>query len=216
MPPEAPKDDYRLNEPEPAIPGGPERESVTVDRAQLAGVAQRERINRLLLSHDPETAEDARAKLDESDLALLRVIAREGAVAGGPPALRRHAIAFLAHRPTTENLNVLEELARRGEDPYTRGAALVALGQTGLRIVAPILAEGFTARDPIEATAAERGVIALARAVGEPELRAAFHGERRKPVLEGVERALRAAAQEREPRRAKPKRQRAAADDAER
>ena len=81
-------------------------------------------------------------------------------------------------------MNVLEGIARRGDDPYVRGAALVALGQTGLRMAAPILADGLNAADPVEAASAEHGVVALGRAIGEPALRAAFQDERRRAVLE--------------------------------
>jgi HEAT repeat protein len=215
--PSKPSDDnFRLNEPKPRISGGRERKSVRVDRARLPEVARRERLNRLLLAHDPETAKENRAQLTEDDFELLRRIAQEGALAGTPPALRRNAIAFLAERPTPENLDVLEDLARRGEDPYVRGAALVALGQTGLRVMAPILAEGLTARDPIEAASAEHGVVALGRAVGESALRAAFHGERRKVVLERLDRALQRLAEAGKPPARKRKRQQVARDDVKR
>jgi hypothetical protein len=214
VPPELPNDEYRLNEPDPGIPGGRERKSVKVDRARVPDIARRERVSQLLVAHDPETVKKNWEKLGEEDLALVRLIAREGALAGTPPAVRRNAIVLLGERPTGENLNVLEELARRGEDIYTRSAALVALGRTGLGAVAPILAEGLRAPDPIEATAAERGVIALGRSLGESGLRAVFHGDRRKAVLAGLERALKQLAQEGKPRRPRPKRQRAVSDDA--
>jgi hypothetical protein len=179
-------------------------------------VARRERLNRLLLAHDPEIAEENRARLTEDDFRLLRQIAQEGALAETPPVLRQNAIAFLADRPTAENLNVLEDLARRGDDPYVRGAALVALGQTGLRVVAPILAEGLVARDPIEAASAEHGVVALGSAIGESGLRAAFHGERRRAVLKRFDRALQRVAEAGKRPARKPRRQQATADDLKR
>ena len=216
MPPKPPEDDYRLNEPDPRVPGGRERKSIRIDRSRVPTVARRERLNRLLLAHDPEVAEKNRASLTEDDFELLRQIAREGALANTPPALRQNAIAFLADRPTVENLNVLEELARRGDDPYTRGAALVALGQTGFRIVAPILADGLNASDPIEVACAEHGVVSLGHSVGESELRAAFHGERRRAVLDRLDGVFQRIAEDRTARARKPRRQQAAADDVER
>jgi HEAT repeats len=207
-----PDDDFRLNEPQPRIPGGRERKSVRIDRSQLPQVASRERLNRLLLAHDPETAQENRAKLTDEDFELLREIAQEGAIAGTPPVLRQNAITFLGELPTVENLNVLESVARRGDDPYVRGAALLALGKTGLSFVAPILAEGLAARDPIEAATAEHGVVALGLALGESGLRAAFRGERRGDVLESLERAIQRLAETGKQPAPKSKGQRAAAD----
>lgn len=185
-----PKDDFQLNEPSPRVRGGRRRKSVRVSRARLPEIARRERLNRLLLAHDPEDAAKSRAAVKEEDFGLLRQIAAESAVAGTPPAMRQHAIALLADRPTAENLNALEDLAQRGDDLCARGAALAALGRTGIRMAAPILATGLAAKGPIEASAAEHGVVALGRALGEPTLRAAFAGERRKRVLERLDRAL--------------------------
>src|SRR5262245_34053186 len=151
VPPKPPRDDFRLNEPKPTIPGGTRRASVRIDRGRIPEIARRERLNRLLLAHDPEVAEKNRARITDRDLELLRRIAQEGALAGTPPALRRNAIAYLADRPTPENVNLLVDLARHGEDFYVRGAALAALGRTGLRAVAPILADGLVAQEPVEA-----------------------------------------------------------------
>jgi hypothetical protein len=215
VPPKPPRDDFKLNEPVPRIPGGRKRKSVRVRRSRVPEVARRERLNRLLLAHDPEVADENRAKLTEEDFELLRQIAQEGALAGTPPVLRQNAIAFLSDRPTPENVNVLEGIARRGDDPYVRGAALVALGQTGLRMAAPILADGLNAGDPVEAASAEHGVVALGRVIGEPALRAAFQDERRRAVLERLDGALQRVREAGEPAR-KPRRQQARVDDAER
>ncbi len=206
-----PRDDFRLNEPKPRVPGGSRRESVRVDRAGVREIARRERLNQLLLAHDPDVAEQNRAKITMDDLELLRAIAQEGAISGTPPALRRNAIACLSRWPTPENLNVLVQLARQGEDFYVRGAALAALGETGLRTVAPILADGLAAREPVEAAGAERGVVALGRAIGASALRAALGTTQRpKAVLDRVDRAL-ARISEARPSRA-ARRRRTAAD----
>jgi hypothetical protein len=204
--PNPPRDDFRLNEPKPTIPGGPRRASVRVDRGPIPEIAQRERLNRLLLAHDPEVAEQNRARITDRDLALLRRIAQEGALSGMAPVLRRNAITYLADRPTPENVNLLVDLARHGEDFYVRGAALAALGRTGLRAVAPILADGLAAQEPVEAASAEHGVVALARALGEPALRAALATERRRAVLDRLDRALARAAEAGKPQRRRPRR----------
>ncbi len=211
-----PRDDFRLNEPKPAIPGGARRTSVRINRRQIPEVARRERLNRLLLAHDPDVAERNRAKITDHDLVFLRRIAQEGALAGTPPALRQNAIAYLAERPTPENLNLLADLARHGEDLYIRGAALAALGRTGLRAVAPILVDGLAAREPVEAAAAEHGVVALGRVIGVSGLRAAFAGERRKAVLKRLDRALARIAETGRPSRRGPKRRRTTADESKR
>jgi DNA invertase Pin-like site-specific DNA recombinase len=178
---------------------------VRVDRGQIPEAAQRERLNQLLLAHDPEVAERNRARITDRDFELLRRIAQEGALAGTPPVLRRNAITYLADRPTPENLNLLVDLARHGEDLYVRGAALAALGRTGLGAVAPILVDGLAAREPVEAAAAEHGIVALGRVIGVSGLRAAFAGERRKAVLERLDRALARIADAGKPPRRRPK-----------
>jgi len=204
---------FRLNEPKPKIPGGARRESVRVPRERVPEVAHRERLNRLLLAHDPEVAEKNRAKITDRDLELLRRIAQEGALAGTPPALRRNAIHYLADRPLPENVNVLVDLARHGEDLYIRGAALAALGRTGLRAVAPILANGLSAPEPVEAASAEHGMVALARAIGVAALRDALVSERRKAVLGRLERVLSRAVDGYKAPRVRKKRQKTAQDE---
>jgi HEAT repeats len=214
--PKPPRDDFRLNEPKPTIPGGPRRASVRVDRGQIPEVAQRERLNRLLLAHDPEVAEENRARITDRDLPLLRRIAQEGALSGTAPALRRNAIAYLADRPTPENVNLLVDLARHGEDFYVRGAALAALGRTGLRAVAPILADGLAAQEAVEAASAEHGVVALARTLGAPALRAALATERRRAVLDRVDRALARVTEAGKPQRRRPRRRMTGGDKSDR
>lgn len=210
MAPNPPDDDFKLNEPERRIPGGRRRRSVRVARGRVPDVKRRERLNELLLAHDPETAKEQWAQLTDEDAVMVRQVAAEASLSGTPPALRQNAIAVLATQPTGENLDLLSHLARRGDDLYIRGAALVALGQTGLRLVAPTLADGLTASDPVEAASAERAVIGLGRAIGEPGLRAAFDGERRKVVLECLDRAMKRLAEE--GAGGKPKKQRATRD----
>jgi len=213
--PKPPRNDFRLNEPKPTIPGGARRRSVRIARSRVPDVAGRERLNRLLLAHDPEIAEQNRAKITDRDLELLRQIALEGALAGTPPALRRNAINFLADWPTPENVNLLVDLAGRGEDFYVRGAALAALGRTGLRAVARILADGLAAREPVEAASAEHGIVALVGAIGAAAVRAELANERRKNVLERLDRALSQATEAKKPPRG-VRRRRTTADQSKR
>src|SRR5207248_2146417 len=93
-------------------------------------VALRERLDRLLLFHDLEPPTANLERLSEEDLAQLRQIAVEGVMANQPPALRYQAILLLGRYPSVQNLNLLEQLARYGEDEYVRSHALTALGAT--------------------------------------------------------------------------------------
>ena len=64
-----------------------------------------------------------------------------------------------------------------------RSHALTALGKCGLALVAPLLRDALTATDPMEATAAERGLESLARTVGAEMLATVFADEKRQWVL---------------------------------
>ncbi len=176
-------DDVHWNEPAPRIPHGARRRSTRVSRRGLPALARRERLNELLLAHDPEDAERVLSELTEDDYDLLRQMAREGALTGVNPRLRQNAIAALSRSPSIENLNLLTELARYGEDPYVRGHALFALGQTGAALATPVLVDALAAKDLFEAAAAERGLEALGRRSGADLLRASIASERRKTVL---------------------------------
>ncbi|MDP9232405.1 MAG: HEAT repeat domain-containing protein [Actinomycetota bacterium] len=176
--------EFKLNEPATRIPGGARRKSTRIPRGGLRPVGRRERLNELLLAHDPEDAERALAEITDDDQSLLRQIAREGAITGVTPRLRQNAIAALARFPTQDNLNLLTELAQHGEDFYVRSHALVALGQTGVALAAPVLRERLGASEPLEVSAAERGLEALARSAGPEVVRAAFVGESRKAIAE--------------------------------
>lgn len=177
------REEFKLNEPAPRIPGGARRKSTRVARGNLDLVRRREQLNELLLAHDPEDAEWALAEIRDEDHALLRQIAREGAITGVTPRLRQNGIAALAHFPTQENLNLLTELAQHGEDFYVRSHALVALGQSGVALAAPVLRDRLAASESLEASAAERGLEALARSVGADVVRAAFAHESRETIV---------------------------------
>ena len=176
-------DGFRLNEPTAKIPGGARRKSTRVPRSDLKLVARREQLNALLLAHDPKDAENAIQQITDADHVLLRQIAREGAITGVSPRLRQNAIAALGRFPTHDNVNFLAELAQHGEDFYVRSHALVALGNSGSALAAPILREGLAAAEPTEVQSAERGFEALAGRVGIDVVRAAFAGETRKAIL---------------------------------
>jgi hypothetical protein len=175
--------EYKVNEPSPKIRGGPTRQSVRVPGPRPPAVARRERLNELLRSHDPETAQRWLARITPADHELLRQIAREGVATGISPSLRQNAITALGHHATPENLNLLTALAAQGEDVYVRSHALVALGRCGLALALPVLRDGLAAADPIEAASAERGLEALAGTLGAEILVTGFADERRKAVL---------------------------------
>jgi HEAT repeat protein len=175
---------FKLNEPAARVPGSARRKSTRVPRSDLGLVRRREQLSELLMAHDPEDAERALAEISEEDHSLLRQIAREGAITGVTPRLRQNAIAALARFPTRDNLNLLTELAQHGEDFYVRSHALVALGQTGVALAASVLRERLAASEPLEVSAAERGLEALGRSAGPEVVRAAFADESRKAIAE--------------------------------
>jgi hypothetical protein len=179
--------DAKLNEPTVRIPGGSSRTSVRVSRKALPGVAMRQKLNRLLLVHDPEDAEKALEAIGEDHLPVIRRIAMEGAITGIEPVLRQHAIAVLGRFPTSENVNLLSDLARNGEDGYVRGYAMTALAGSGLDLVAPILAQGLQSRERIESRRAELGLVSLGKRIGVDRLRNALGGQRSRKVLATLE-----------------------------
>ena len=158
--------DIQSNEPEKEIPGGARRLSSFVGRQEFPDIARREELNGLLLAHDPESAEEAMIQITEEDSALLRQIALEGAITGVEPAIRRNAITHLGRFPNGDNLDVLIDLSRSGEDPYVRGTALRALGRTGLRLAIDVVAGSLDATDRIEAQQAGLALKDLHSALG--------------------------------------------------
>jgi len=103
------------------------------------------------------------------------------------PALRAGAIHYLAKHATAENLNLLAHLAQDGEDFYVRSHALVALGRTGLGVVAPLLAGRLTAVERTERLAAEHGLAALAQAAGLATVRTALRADAQREPLGRIE-----------------------------
>ena len=87
----------------------------------------RERITRKLLSHDPNLTEGNVIAFKEEEYKIIRLIAREGIISDNEPAVRYKAIAAMANFPSTQNLNVLADLASFGEDFYVRSHAMLAL-----------------------------------------------------------------------------------------
>lgn len=150
------------NEPEIKIKGGAIRASRLVDRSELPAVEARERVLGALRAHDPDSRGRMPAARNESDDALLRVIAQEGAISNADPSVRYSAIAALASSGTGENLNLLADLAHFGEDFYVRGHALLALGAAGLGIALPAIAAHLSAAERFERSAARRAVALIA------------------------------------------------------
>lgn len=203
--------EFILNEPVKPIPGGTRRESVEVDLKAYPQIQRRLRLNRLLLAHDPEVAEESLAELGEGDLPVLRRMAQETILSGNEPMLRRNAISALGRFPNPENLNLLAQLARYGEDLYVRGAALAALADTGISMVLPVLKEGLAARDPIEYQIAQQGLVRLGAVIGSGPIEELLVRERRGAVRSGVSAALNELAQE-VPTRVRRERQTTALD----
>ncbi|EFL37119.1 predicted protein [Streptomyces viridochromogenes DSM 40736] len=160
------------SEPELPIPGGRHRPSVTVGRSGIPALRVRERVETILRTHDFAEAERAFGEMTPEDLAVVRVIAQEGAASGIEPPVRYAAIAALARHPSTANLNLLTDLARLGEDFYVRGHAVLALAHTGSYAhLAPILA-ALEATEPFERTAAVKALHHLATVTSEDAVRA--------------------------------------------
>lgn len=169
------RDGFRLNEPAARLDGGIRRSSIRVAGAQLAQIRRREQLNQILLVHDPDRAQKP---ITLRDMAIVRQIATEGATTNQVPALRRNAILALAESTSPENLDLLAELALAGEDFYVRSNALVALGRTGLKVVAPLLRDALKAEESYERQAAETGLLALGRKGGRGVLRLVLENEK--------------------------------------
>lgn len=182
------RDPFRLNEPAARIAGGDRRTSVAQRGEQLADIRARERLQRVLLQHDPDGVSP---KLGARDMRLLRQIATEGALTNHAPMIRRSAIALLGTSPTVENLELLAELALAGEDFYVRSHALLALGATGLKVVAPLLRDALSAEDSTERQAAEAGLKLLERRAGVATLRVLRENESDLPVQNNLDRIRR-------------------------
>lgn len=174
--------EFKLNEPYKQLPSGMKRESVKVALKEYPEVERRLRLNRLLLMHDPDVAKENLAQIGQADLPVLRRIAQESVLSGNEPAIRRNAISVLGRFPTVENLNLLADLARYGEDPYVRGAALTALADTGIALALPLLKEGLAGRDSIDYRRAQQGLLRLGARLGSGRIKELLIRERRKVV----------------------------------
>lgn len=149
----------------------PSRSSTVVNRKRIPGVQAREEITQLLRAHDPETAEENLRRLAPEHVPLLRQLASETPLTNADGGVRRRAIAALGRFTDADNLNLLADIAEFDLDPAVRAVALLSLGATGVRLVTPILTAGLVARDPLEATAASKAVMALAARVGTAAVR---------------------------------------------
>lgn len=157
------RDPFHLNEPAARVAGGVRRPSATLTGGAFARIRARQRLQRLLLQHDPDGPPPL---VSARDMDLLRQLATEGAAANHVPAIRRGAMMLLAASPTPENLALLTELAVSGEDFYVRGHALMALGQTGLSLAAPLLREALGSDEVYERQAADAGLRLLGKRAG--------------------------------------------------
>lgn len=178
---------FKLNEPSKEVPGGPHRVSVCVDVARWPAIERRRELNRLLLAHDPKTFEENIASLRDSDGSILRAMARESVSAGSEPAVRKAAISALVRLFEPDNLNVVTEVARFGEDPYIRAHAMYALAETGLELALPVLRDGLSSRDAVEVRKAQLGLKLLVDKLGESRVRYGLRGERNANVRKRLE-----------------------------
>jgi HEAT repeats len=178
---------FRLNEPPIRVAGGMRRSSLTAKGTGFANIRARERLYSVLLQHDPDNGPPL---FTAKDMIILRQIATEGPLTNHVPAIRRSAIILLASSPTLENLELLGELAIAGEDFYVRSYALLALGQTGLKLTAPLLRDALSATESTERQAAEVALCTVARRVGPAILRALLQIERDDATRLSLERIL--------------------------
>jgi HEAT repeats len=158
-----------------------------VKAATFANIRARERLYSILLQHDPD---GALPQFTTKDMIILRQIATEGPLTNHVPAIRRSAIILLANSPTPENLELLGELAIAGEDFYVRSYALLALGQTGLKLTAPLLRDALSATESTERQAAEVALRTVAQRAGPAILRALLQNERDDATRVSLERIL--------------------------
>lgn len=160
------------NEPQVKIRGGAIRTSKRIDRVEFPALQARKRVANVLRAHDLDSRGFAITALLESDHALVRIIAQEGAISNTEPAVRYNAIAALASAATAEDVNLLLDLAHFGEDFYVRGHALLALGASGMQISLPAIAGHLTAADKFEQDAARKAVALIARKTSIESLKA--------------------------------------------
>lgn len=192
------RDPFRLNEPRARVAGGIRRSSVVVKDAAFAGIRDRERLYGILLQHDPD---GTLPQFTARDMSILRQIATEGPLTNHVPEIRRRAIILLANSPTPENLELLGDLAIAGEDFYVRSYALLALGQTGLKLTAPLLCDALSATELTERQAAEVALRTVARRAGPAILRALLQNERDDATRASLDRILTTLGEQRPKRR---------------
>jgi HEAT repeat protein len=151
------------NEPEIKVKGGAIRTSKRIDRSELPALKVRERVLNVLRKHCPDSHGFVMPVLMDSDFAMVRIIAQEGAISNTESTVRYNAIAALASSGTPENLNLLIDLAHFGEDFYVRGHALLALGATGMQIALPAITGHLTATHKFEQSAARKAIALIAK-----------------------------------------------------
>src|SRR5689334_11880490 len=106
------------NEPRIEIKGGAIRTSRRIECSGFPVLQARERVVNALRARDNDSRSCTANALLESDAALVRIIAQEGAISNAEPGVRYNAIAALASSAPVENLNLLIDLAQFGEDVY--------------------------------------------------------------------------------------------------
>jgi HEAT repeat protein len=163
------------------------RESKTVDRRGFAAIDARERVAAKLRVHDVYEGEKLVTELSDDEYHIVRTIAEQPAFANGDPGLRYAAIQALARRLSAENLNLLEDLARFGEDFYVRSHALLALGHAGLYAHIATVAPALDAEERLERSAAARALLEIAARTSLAAVRAHANAVRGAPLVERID-----------------------------
>jgi len=156
--------DFILNEPSLKINNGKKRKSILIANNAFPMRQQRDRINKLLLTHDNQTV--PAYQLTEKDIPLLTQIAQEGSISNNIPALRYHAIVQLASFPSVDTFNTLSYLANYGEDHYIKSYALHALGFTNLELSIPVLTQHAQDKDLLVQQSAKNGLTNIIKSLG--------------------------------------------------
>lgn len=162
-------EEFRNNEPPPAIPGGARRPSKRVDLQKYDAIRRRQEINVMLLQRACGRDEVPELSFEQEDLGLLMQIARERDP-NGNPAIRKHAIRALGIYRNLEAAELLWDIASSEMEHETiRGRALMALAQA-TPTVAPALVQSYL--DNESALIRQAAVNALAEVGNELSLKA--------------------------------------------
>jgi hypothetical protein len=148
----------------------PKRTSRLVARRAIpASIRLRFEVEKLLGDRDFSLVKQP--VINDAHLSVVRRIAFDQSTEGEGFALRRRAVAAIGLLGTTEDLNLMEDLARFDNDPGIRAEALLGLGRSGLALVTPVLVAAIASNDPLEAAAGSKALEILVAKVGDSVVR---------------------------------------------